>query len=245
MFLKRGESIQDVKYPSNKCFREERKSSTNCLNFPESHYTVLNTIVAKTIYFKAHNHEISEHYSIKKKLFCILPMNFFQRKKSVTYKKSGIKRIVDLTATLKTGKQKNSKEIYFQPRILYLNCQSNMSTESDTGKEVKNSSSRMLMKRESRNITTHKMFSSVQSLSLVRLFAIPWTAACQASLSISNSWSLLRLMSIKSMMPHNNLILYCPLPLPPSIFFFNLFFFLFIFTLFYYTILYRFYHTLT
>ena len=44
---------------------------------------------------------------------------------------------MDLTATLKTGKQKNSKEMYFQPRILYLNCQSNMSTESDTGKEVK------------------------------------------------------------------------------------------------------------
>ena len=74
------------------------------------------------------------------------------------------------------------------------------------------------MKRDSRNITTHKMFSSVQSLSLVRLFAIPWTAACQASLSITNSWSFLRLMTIKSVMPSNNLILCCPLPLPPSIF---------------------------
>ena len=48
----------------------------------------------------------------------------------------------------------------------------------------------------------------------------PWTAACQASLSIttSNSWSLLKLMSIKSVMPSNHLILYRPLLLPPSIF---------------------------
>ena len=46
----------------------------------------------------------------------------------------------------------------------------------------------------------------------------PWTAACQASLSITNSWSLLRLMSIESVMPSNNLILFHPLFLPPSIF---------------------------
>ena len=45
----------------------------------------------------------------------------------------------------------------------------------------------------------------------------PWTAACQASLSITNSWSLLKLMSIESVMPHNYLILCCPL-LPPSFF---------------------------
>ena len=49
-------------------------------------------------------------------------------------------------------------------------------------------------------------FSSVQSLSRVRLFATPRTAACQASLSITNSWSLLNLMSIKSVMPSNYLI---------------------------------------
>ena len=61
-------------------------------------------------------------------------------------------------------------------------------------------------------------FSSVQSLSHVRLFATPWTAACQASLSITNSWSLLRLMSIKSVMPSTHLILCRPLLLPPSIF---------------------------
>ena len=59
---------------------------------------------------------------------------------------------------------------------------------------------------------------SVQSLIHVQLFAIPWTAACQASLSITNSWSLLKLMSIKSVMPSNRLILCCPLLLPPSIF---------------------------
>ena len=61
-------------------------------------------------------------------------------------------------------------------------------------------------------------FSSVQSLSHVRLFAIPWTAAHQASLSITNSWSLLKLMSIESVMPSNHLILCRPLLLLPSIF---------------------------
>ena len=61
-------------------------------------------------------------------------------------------------------------------------------------------------------------FSSVQSLSLVWLFATPWTAAHQASLSITNSWSLLKLMSIKSVMLSNHLILCHPLLLLPSIF---------------------------
>ena len=61
-------------------------------------------------------------------------------------------------------------------------------------------------------------FSSVQLLSCVRLFVIPWTAARQASMSISNSQSLLKLMSIKSVMPSNRLILCHPLLLPPSIF---------------------------
>ena len=59
-------------------------------------------------------------------------------------------------------------------------------------------------------------FSSVQSLSRVRLFANPWTAAQQASLSITNSWSLLKLMSIKLAMPSNHLILCRPLLLLPS-----------------------------
>ena len=61
-------------------------------------------------------------------------------------------------------------------------------------------------------------FSSFQLLSLVRLFATPWTAACQASLSVTISQSLLKLMSIESMMPSNHLILCHPLLLPPSIF---------------------------
>ena len=61
-------------------------------------------------------------------------------------------------------------------------------------------------------------FSSVQSLSHARLFATPRTAACQASLSITNSWSLLKLMSIESVMPSNHLTLCRPLLLPPSIF---------------------------
>ena len=61
-------------------------------------------------------------------------------------------------------------------------------------------------------------FSSVQSLSHVRLFATPWTAAHQASVSITNSWSLLKLMSIELVMPSNHLILCRPLLLLPSIF---------------------------
>ena len=61
-------------------------------------------------------------------------------------------------------------------------------------------------------------FSSVQSLSCVRLFVTPWTTACQASLSITNSWSLLKLISIELVMPCNPLILCHPLLFPPSIF---------------------------
>ena len=60
-------------------------------------------------------------------------------------------------------------------------------------------------------------FSSVQSLSCVQLFATPWTAACQASLSITNSQSLLKLMSIELVMPSNHLILCHPLLLLPSL----------------------------
>ena len=61
-------------------------------------------------------------------------------------------------------------------------------------------------------------FSSVQSLSRVQLFVTPWTAALQASLSITNSQSLLKPMSIESVMPSNHLILCHPLLLPRSIF---------------------------
>ena len=62
------------------------------------------------------------------------------------------------------------------------------------------------------------LFSSVQDLSHVRLFVTPWTTARQASLSINNSQSLLKLMSIESVMPSNPLILFRPLLLLPSIF---------------------------
>ena len=61
-------------------------------------------------------------------------------------------------------------------------------------------------------------FNSIQSLSRVQLFAAPWTAVHQASLSITNSQSLLKLTSIESVMPSNHLIVCCPFLLPPSIF---------------------------
>ena len=65
---------------------------------------------------------------------------------------------------------------------------------------------------------THKEFCSVQSLNSVQLFATPWIAVCQASLSITNSCSLLKPMSIESVMPSNLLILCHPLLLLPSVF---------------------------
>ena len=68
---------------------------------------------------------------------------------------------------------------------------------------------------------TIKVLHSVSFSSVAqscRLFATPWTAACQACLSIVNSWSLLKLMSIESVMPSNHLLLCRPLLLPPSIF---------------------------
>ena len=67
--------------------------------------------------------------------------------------------------------------------------------------------------------TNNKTLSSVQLLSCVQLFVTPWTAALQASLSITNSQSLLKLMSIESLMPFNHLILCHPLLLLPSIYF--------------------------
>ena len=77
---------------------------------------------------------------------------------------------------------------------------------------------KQLRKYASNTIIQVLQFSSVQSLSRVRLFSNPRSAARQASLSITNSRSLLKLITIKSVMPSNHLILYCPLLLLPSIF---------------------------
>ena len=66
--------------------------------------------------------------------------------------------------------------------------------------------------------TNNKTLSSVQLLSCVQLFVTPWTAACQASLSITSSQSLLKLMSIELVMPTKHLILCHPLLSLPSIF---------------------------
>ena len=76
---------------------------------------------------------------------------------------------------------------------------------------------RMLSSCQYDNTYEHQ-FSSVQWLSHVWLFVTPWTAARQTSLSISNSWSLLKLMSIESVMPSNHRILCRPLLLPSLIF---------------------------
>ena len=71
-----------------------------------------------------------------------------------------------------------------------------------------------LLQEEKLEIIPYETFSSVQSLSHVRLFATPWIAACQASLSITNSQSWLKLMPIELVMPSKHLILCCPLLLP-------------------------------
>ena len=72
--------------------------------------------------------------------------------------------------------------------------------------------------RKTVSIYCSVQFSSVQSLSHLWLFVTPWTAAQQASLLITNSWSLLKLMSIESVISSKNLILCHPLLLPPSVF---------------------------
>ena len=81
--------------------------------------------------------------------------------------------------------------------------------------------SHWLLKWREKQICTYYQFSSVQSLSRVRLFATPWITARQASLSITNPWSSLRFTSIESVMPSSHLILCCPIlllpPIPPSI----------------------------
>ena len=90
---------------------------------------------------------------------------------------------------------------------------SKITADGDCSHEIKR---RLLLGKKV--MTNLRQFSSVQLLSHVRLFATPWTAAHQASLSVTNSWSLLKLMSIESVMASNYLILCCPLLLPPSVF---------------------------
>ena len=70
----------------------------------------------------------------------------------------------------------------------------------------------------STSLNTENVFISIQSFSCVQLFATPWTAACQASLSITNSQSLLKFVSVESVTPSSHLILCHPHLLPPSIF---------------------------
>ena len=74
------------------------------------------------------------------------------------------------------------------------------------------------MRREKARTRETLNCPSLQLLSHVQLFATPWTAAHQASLSITNSWSLLKFMSIKSVMPSKHLLLCCTLLILPSIF---------------------------
>jgi len=78
---------------------------------------------------------------------------------------------------------------------------------------------RPFLQQKSQTLQTQKgILGLVQLLSCVPLFGTPWTAAHQASLSFTNSWSLLKLMSIELVMPSNHLILCCPLLFLPSVF---------------------------
>ena len=76
----------------------------------------------------------------------------------------------------------------------------------------------MTLKGETKNSDEIKNYCSVQSLGSHQLFATLWPVARQASLSITNSWSLLKFKSIELVMPSNHLLLCCPLLLLPSIF---------------------------
>ena len=93
-----------------------------------------------------------------------------------------------------------------------------MVTQSFQSKKIFKTAGEIKTSLNKRNLRESSLVHIVESLSHVQLFATPWTAPCQASLSITNSWSLLKLMSIESVMPSNHLILCHPLLLPPSIF---------------------------
>ena len=98
---------------------------------------------------------------------------------------------------------------------------STTSVQHSTGSSSQSKSRKRSKRHTHQNGRSQIQFSSVQSLSRVWLFATPWTAARQASLSITNSRSLLKLTPIESVIPSSHLILCCPLlllpPIPPSI----------------------------
>ena len=109
---------------------------------------------------------------------------------------------------------------FIQPSFgSYGNQKRNKRNPNWKKKEVKSSllSDDMILYTENLQDATRNLLSSAHSLSCVPLFVTPWTAACQASLSIINSRSLLKLTSIKPVMPSNHLILCHPLSLLPSI----------------------------
>ena len=116
------------------------------------------------------------------------------------------------------GNNGNSDRLYFwgAPKLLQM-VTAAMKLKDACSLEEKFDQTRQHIKKKRHSV----QFSSVQSLSRVQLFATPVTAARQASLSITNSRSLLKLMSIESVMPSSHLILCRPLllltPIPPSI----------------------------
>ena len=112
----------------------------------------------------------------------------------------------------------SQREVLTLPHYVHVSCHSSFSrpmfhvSQSALRKQAASESPGWMI------CYTQSPSQSVQSLSHVRLFATTWTAACQASLSITNSRSLLKLMSIESVMPSNHLILCHPLLLLPSVF---------------------------
>ena len=107
------------------------------------------------------------------------------------------------------SKETDSKTILWIIKII-INIQRKMEDNACMNKDVKNNKDNLKIK--------NVIISLVQSFSRVWLSVTPWTAALQASLSITNFWSLLRLMSIELVMPSNHLILCHPLLLLPSVF---------------------------
>ena len=125
--------------------------------------------------------------------------------------------LLDVQGTLESPFQCHSSKAsilyysaFFVVQLLHL-CMT-------TGKTIALTTWTFVSKVVSLIFNTLSQFSLVQSLNRVWLFAIPWTAACQASLSITNCWSLPKPMSIETVMPSNHLILCHPLLLLPSIF---------------------------